>query len=75
MTRVSLLFVALIALAGVRSGAYAQAPIEDELIIQTPISQFIIDAAFQEFVQYAKEKWNLRLKTKALRPPHSPPSG
>lgn len=53
-------------LLGTRS-AHAQPPIEDELIIQTPISAFIVDAAFQEFARYAKEKWNVSLKTKALR--------
>lgn len=67
MTRVFLFFVVFIALAAARGGAYAQAPIEDELIIQTPISQFIIDAAFREFVRYAKERWNFRLRTKAMR--------
>ena len=56
----------LVALIGFASPAYAQAPIEDELVLQTPVSKFIVDAALKAFAQYAKEKWNVNLKTSAL---------
>lgn len=46
--------------------AYAQAPIEDELVIQTPVSPFIVDSVFKEFVRFAKDKWNINVKPSAL---------
>ena len=39
--------------------AAAQAPIEDELVLQTPVSKFIVDAALKAFADYAKEKWGV----------------
>jgi len=56
----------LVALAGVTSVTPVPAPIEEELIIQTPVSAFIVDAAFKEFTQYAKDKWNVTVKASAL---------
>ena len=62
-----LLFFNLIVLsAGVAGAASAEAPIEDELVIQTPVSAFIVDAVFKEFVRFAKEKWNITVKPNAL---------
>jgi len=40
-------------------------PIEDELVLQTPVSRFIVDAALKAFTDYAKEKWGVTLKTSA----------
>lgn len=57
----------LIAMAAGAGVADAQAPIEDELVIQTPVSEFIVDAVFKEFVRYAREKWNVTVKARALR--------
>src|SRR4051794_15894348 len=66
-----LLVLALIirapALAGVATVAQVSPPLEEELIVQTPVSQFIIDAVFSEFVQYAKERWNVTIKASAVR--------
>jgi iron(III) transport system substrate-binding protein len=45
--------------------ARAQAPIEDELVLQTPVSTFIVDAALRAFTSYARERWGVALKTKA----------
>ena len=45
--------------------AHAQ-QIEDELVLITPVSKFIHDAALAEFAKFAKEKYNLTLKTNAL---------
>ena len=47
------------------ASARAQAPIEDELILQTPVSTFIVDAALRAFTTYARERWGVTLKTKA----------
>ena len=55
--------VALIAMAGL---ARAQAPIESELALITPVSKFIHDAALKAFADYAREKWNLSLKVSAI---------
>ena len=45
----------------------ARGPIEDELVVQTPMSAFVVDAMLKEFVQYAKEKWGVALRTRVLR--------
>ncbi len=41
-------------------------PIESELVLITPVSKFIHDAALAEFAKYAKERWNINVKTNAL---------
>jgi len=56
--------LALAVLAG-GGAAWAQAPIEDELVLQTPVSKFIVDAALKAFADYAKEKWGVTVKTNA----------
>jgi iron(III) transport system substrate-binding protein len=53
--------------AQVGGASSARAPIEDELVIQTPMSAFVVDAMLKEFVQYAKEKWGVTLRTRVLR--------
>jgi len=50
----------------VASGATAQAPIESELNLITPVSKFIHDAALKAFAEYAKEKWNVTMKVNAI---------
>ncbi|HEY3301915.1 MAG TPA: extracellular solute-binding protein [Candidatus Binatia bacterium] len=67
MKRLFSLFLLPVALVGPMGSARAQAPIEDELVLQTPVSQFIVDAMLKEFGRYAREKWNVNLKTSALR--------
>src|SRR3989440_4635783 len=47
------------------TGTRAQA-IEDELVLITPVSKFIHDAALAEFARFAKEKYNVTVKTNAL---------
>ena len=49
-----------------RRRAAAQAPIESELTLITPVSKFIHDAALKAFAEYAKEKWNVTVKTNAI---------
>ena len=41
-------------------------PIEDELVLQTSVSTFIVDAALKPFVAHAKERWGVTLR--AARP-------
>jgi iron(III) transport system substrate-binding protein len=43
-----------------------QTPIEGELVLITPVSKFIHDAALKAFADYAKEKWNVSVKTSAI---------
>ena len=66
MRRCFFLFFNLIVLSAGVAGAAREAPIEDELVIQTPVSAFIVDAVFKEFVRFAKEKWNITVKPNAL---------
>ncbi|MBI2524387.1 MAG: extracellular solute-binding protein [Candidatus Rokubacteria bacterium] len=46
--------------------AAAQAPIESELALITPVSKFIHDAALKAFAEYAKEKWKITVKVSAI---------
>jgi ABC-type Fe3+ transport system substrate-binding protein len=46
--------------------AGAQAPIESELALITPVSKFIHDAALKAFADYAKERWGVTLKVSAI---------
>jgi iron(III) transport system substrate-binding protein len=41
--------------------------LEDELVIQTPMSAFVVDSMLKEFAQYARERWGITLKTRVLR--------
>src|SRR5262245_63378807 len=43
--------------------AQPPAPIEDELVVQTPVSAFIVESMLKEFTAYAKERWGVTLKT------------
>jgi len=45
--------------------AWAQ-PIEDELILITPVAKTLTDPSLAEFAKYAKEKWNVTVRTSAL---------
>jgi iron(III) transport system substrate-binding protein len=58
--------VVLALLAGGAGGARAQAPIEGELALITPVSKFIHDAALKAFADYAKERWSVSLKVSAI---------
>jgi iron(III) transport system substrate-binding protein len=58
--------LAVLLVAAGASGAAAQAPIESELTLITPVSKFIHDAALKAFADYAKEKWNVTVKVNAI---------
>jgi iron(III) transport system substrate-binding protein len=66
MRRLLVVAVALALLGGAVGGAGAQAPIESELTLITPVSKFIHDAALKAFADYAKEKWNVTVRTNAI---------
>jgi len=64
MTR---LFVTLVMLLVLAPSNAIGATIEDELVIQTPMSAFVIDSMLKEFVQFAREKTGVIVKTRVLR--------
>jgi ABC-type Fe3+ transport system substrate-binding protein len=66
MRRLGLLALAVTMALGVAGGAWAQAPIESELALITPVSKFIHDAALKAFADYAKETWNVTVKVSAI---------
>jgi ABC-type Fe3+ transport system substrate-binding protein len=59
------LAIALAATLVTTGAAFAQA-IEDELVLITPVAKTLTDPALAEFAKYAKEKWNVTVKTSAL---------
>src|SRR5216683_3883754 len=66
MRRLLILMLAVtLAVAATGIGS-AQAPIESELALITPVSKFIHDAALKAFADYAKEKWNVPVKVSAI---------
>jgi iron(III) transport system substrate-binding protein len=58
-------WLALAALASLPGAAVAQ-PIEDELVIITPVGRSLSDPALAEFRKHAKQRWNVDVKTSAL---------
>jgi len=66
MIRFALVALTLLLLVAPAGPAVAQAPVESELNLITPVSKFIHDAALKAFAEYAKEKWNVSLKVNAI---------
>jgi ABC-type Fe3+ transport system substrate-binding protein len=66
MRRLLLVAVVLALVGSVVGDAGAQAPIESELTLITPVSKFIHDAALKAFADYTKEKWNVSVRTNAI---------
>ena len=66
MHRWLIVVLTLVAAGALAGPASAQPPIEGELTLITPVSKFIHDAALKAFADYAKEKWNVTVKTNAL---------
>ncbi len=56
----------LLIASGSLYSAWAQAPIEDELVLQTPVSKFITEASLKAFAEYAKKKWGITVKVSAM---------
>ena len=66
MKRLVLVLFVLVVALGLPAGLRAQAPIEDELVLITPVSKFVFDGALKAFAQYAKDKWNVTVKTNGI---------
>ena len=62
LSTLALAFASMSLAAGV---AVAQ-PIEDELVLITPVAKTLTDPTLADFAKYAKETWNITLKTSAL---------
>jgi iron(III) transport system substrate-binding protein len=56
--------IALLALA--LAGPAAAQEIESELVLITPVAKTLTDPTLAEFQKYAKERWNINVKTSAL---------
>jgi iron(III) transport system substrate-binding protein len=54
------------ALLATGPAAAQTAAIENELVLITPVAKTLTDPALAEFAKYAKEKWNVTVKTSAL---------
>src|SRR5260221_10745515 len=65
MIRASKSAIVLTTLLAVAAPAPAH-PIENELVLITPVARTLTDPALPEFARYAKEKWNVNVKTIAL---------
>jgi ABC-type Fe3+ transport system substrate-binding protein len=50
----------------VAASPVAAQQIENELILITPVAKTLTDPSLAEFAKYAKEKWNVTVKTSAL---------
>jgi iron(III) transport system substrate-binding protein len=50
----------------VTPGLPAAQPIEDELVLITPVGKSLSDPALAEFRKHAKQRWNVDVKTSAL---------
>jgi ABC-type Fe3+ transport system substrate-binding protein len=66
MRRLGVLALAVVMITGAAGGVSAQAPIESELALITPVSKFIHDAALKAFADYAKERWGVAVKVSAI---------
>ncbi|MBK7472691.1 MAG: extracellular solute-binding protein [Betaproteobacteria bacterium] len=63
--KITILATALFMLQAAGPGV-AQAPIEEELNLITPVAKTLTDPTLADFAKYAKEKWNITVKTSAL---------
>jgi iron(III) transport system substrate-binding protein len=66
MARILKLIGATLAAIVVTAGPAAAQPIEDELVLITPVAKTLTDPTLAEFAKYAKEKWNITVRTSAL---------
>ena len=59
-------FALAFALTSLAAGLAVAQPIEDELVLITPVAKTLTDPTLADFAKYAKETWNITLKTSAL---------
>src|SRR5512141_769482 len=55
-----------VALTSLATGHAVAQPIEDELVLITPVAKTLTDPTLADFAKYAKETWNITVKTSAL---------
>ena len=55
----------LAAVCALAPAAQAQ-PIENELVLITPVAKTLTDPTLADFTAYAKERWNITIKAHAL---------
>jgi iron(III) transport system substrate-binding protein len=63
--RWKMLGAALVAACAAAGSGMAQ-PIENELVLITPVARTLTDPALADFAKYAKERWNIDVKTSSL---------
>ncbi|MGZ5074641.1 MAG: extracellular solute-binding protein [Usitatibacter sp.] len=63
---IALAFAAAIALIFFTSSVARAQAVEDELVLITPVAKTLTDPALADFAKYAKERWNVTIKTSAL---------
>lgn len=66
MTHLRKLLGAAVTALFVGVGSAAAQVIEDELVLITPVAKTLTDPTLADFAKYAKETWNITLKTSAL---------
>src|SRR5574341_327960 len=66
MVRILKLIGAALTAIVVTAGPAAAQAIEDELVLITPVAKTLTDPTLAEFAKYAKERWNITVKTAAL---------
>ncbi|OLC34821.1 MAG: hypothetical protein AUH81_11485 [Candidatus Rokubacteria bacterium 13_1_40CM_4_69_5] len=66
MRKIALTVLVMVLVALASGAALAQAPIESELVLITPVSKFIHDAALKAFADYARERYGVTVKTSGL---------
>lgn len=50
----------------IAAGPAVAQPIESDLVLITPVARTLTDPALADFAKYAKERWNINVKTAAL---------
>jgi iron(III) transport system substrate-binding protein len=66
MIRISALSAAVLTTLLAAAAPAAAQPIENELVLITPVAKTLTDPSLAEFAKYAKERWNVTVKTAAL---------
>ncbi|HSN20491.1 MAG TPA: extracellular solute-binding protein [Usitatibacter sp.] len=64
--RIRTLATAIACSAMLAAGSALAQPVEDELVLITPVAKTLTDPTLADFAKYAKEKWNVTVKTSAL---------
>jgi iron(III) transport system substrate-binding protein len=66
LSRIAASFLAALTAAGAVLAQPVQQAIENELVLITPVARTLTDPALADFAKYAKERWNINVKTSAL---------